>query len=250
MSEKPFFVGYLKPPAELRGFLMAVSVALIILFAAVGYVIGTTQADPGPGAFRFDYGRQVVLGRMDSRPYPMLHITSGTDKLPAGETILLSGGGKNGVQARADGLDGKIVQITGPALERGDLHMIQVLPGRRGVQSMMGELPQIVQEDLGRWRLAGEICDGKCLAGAMRPGTGLAHRACANLCLVGGVPPVFVSSQAVEGSEFLVIAGPDGGPMPDAMRDLTALFISIEGRIERRGSLLVFLIDPETAEVL
>ena len=84
----------------------------------------------------------------------------------------------------------------------------------------------------------------------MRPGTGLAHRACANLCLVGGVPPVFVSSAPVEGEEFLLIGGPDGGPLPEALLDVTALYISVEGRVERRGDLLVFLIDPASIEVL
>ena len=63
-------------------------------------------------------------------------------------------------------------------------------------------------------------------------------------------PPVFVSSQPVEGSEFLLIGGSDGGPIPDSLLDLTALYISIEGRIERRGDLLVFLVDPGSAEVL
>ena len=120
----------------------------------------------------------------------------------------------------------------------------------RGVGPAMGDTPEIAVEDLGRWKLTGEICDGKCLAGAMRPGRGLAHRACANLCLVGGVPPVFVSSAPIDDEEFLLIGGPDGGPLPAAMLEYTALYISVEGRIERRGGMLVFLIYPDTVEVL
>jgi len=111
-----------------------------------------------------------------------------------------------------------------------------------------GALP--VVEDLGRWKLAGEICDGKCLAGAMRPGRGLAHKACANLCVAGGVPPVFVSSQPVEGSEFLMISGPERAEIPDAVYDFMAQFISVEGHISRHGDLLVFAMDPETIDVL
>ena len=84
----------------------------------------------------------------------------------------------------------------------------------------------------------------------MRPGRGLAHKACANLCVAGGVPPVFVSSQPVEGSEFLMISGPDGGPIPDALYDLMAQYIQIEGQITRHGDLLVFAMDADTAEVL
>ena len=250
MSDKPFFVGYLSAPPRLRGFLVLVIFGLIAIFTAVGYTIALTQADPGPAATRFDYGRQTVTGIIEARPYPVLHVLSGTERVPEGRTILLTGQGKFGVQDRADRLDGALAKASGVVLERGDLDMLQVRGGMQGLGPTMGPVAELASEDLGRWRLAGEICDGKCLAGAMRPGRGLAHRACANLCLAGGVPPVFVSSQPVEGSEFLLIGGSDGGPIPDSLLDLTALYISIEGRIERRGDLLVFLVDPDSAEVL
>ena len=107
---------------------------------------------------------------------------------------------------------------------------------------------------LGRWKLTGEICDGKCLAGAMRPGTGLAHKACANLCLTGDVPPVFVASQplidGMAGSEFLLVAGPDGGTMAPVLLDHVGAFIAIEGEVTRRQDLLIFHADPSTVEVL
>ncbi|MEL6236793.1 MAG: hypothetical protein AAFR46_20540, partial [Pseudomonadota bacterium] len=97
-----------------------------------------------------------------------------------------------------------------------------------------------------RWRLVGEICDGKCYAGAMRPGTGLAHKACAILCLDGGVPPVFVATDEVEGAQFMMLAGPDGGAVPDAVLQQTAILVTADGEIERRGDLLVFRIDPDS----
>ena len=99
---------------------------------------------------------------------------------------------------------------------------------------------------LGRWRLTGEICDGKCYAGAMRPGTGLAHKACANLCLIGGVPPVLVTTAPVEGERFLLIAGADGGPVTPALLDHVATLVQVEGDVERRGSLLVLRVAPGT----
>ena len=250
MSDKPFFVGYLPAPGPLRLFLGLVILGLIALFGAVGYTIALTQADPGPSATRFDYGRQNLTGVIEAQPYPMLHVTQGTDRVPDGTTILLTGQGKFGVTDRADRLDGALAMASGVVLERGDLNMLQVRGGMRGLGPQMGEQPNIASEPLGRWRLAGEICDGKCLAGAMRPGRGIAHRACANLCLTGEVPPVFVTTQPVEGSEFLALGGPDGGPLPKDMLDLTALYISVEGTIERRGNLLVFLVDPSSVEVL
>lgn len=250
VKEKPFFVGYLPVPRRLRSFLVAVSAVLVVGFFAAGWVIGATQDDPGSGAFRFDFGRQTVTGTLELRPYPVLHVTEGTEHITPGSTLMLSGGGKRGVMDRAEPLAGQLVTASGALLARGDLDMLQLRGGAEGLSAAEGEatLPEPVP--LGRWRLAGEICDGKCLAGAMRPGTGLAHKACANLCLSGGVPPVFVSSQPIEGSEFLLIAGPDGGPLPAAFYDYVGLYIGVEADIERRGDLLVMAIDPTTIEKL
>ena len=142
------------------------------------------------------------------------------------------------------------MEIQGIVLKRGTLDMMQVAGGRRGPKKVEGPVPPVESgEDLGRWRLAGEICDGKCLAGAMRPGRGLAHKACANLCLIGDIPPVFVSTKPVEGSEFLLVTGPDGTRMPEAAYDFVGQFIEVEGQIERRGDLLILAMDPDTMEV-
>ena len=248
MSDKPFFVGYLPVPQALKGFLTVIAAGLIGFFGVLGWAMGTAQDDPGTGAFQG--GRQDVSGVLELTPYPIVHILDGTERLPAGQTLMLSGGGKNGAIERAEGLDGQLVAASGQLLKRGDLDMLQLRGGRRGLAPGMGMSDAPAPEDLGRWKLAGEICDGKCLAGAMRPGRGLAHKACANLCLVGGIPPVFVSSQPVEGEEFLLVTGPDGTLMPEEVYDRIGQYISVEGQITRHGTLLVLAIDPETMEVL
>lgn len=250
MNDKPFFVGYLPVPGKLRIFLMSAALFVVTLLGAMGFVMGAVQDDPGPGAYRFDYGRQTVTGVIELTPYPLVHVTKGNDRIKPGDTLMMSAGGKAGVNDRADGLNGQLAQVSGVMLERGDLNMLQLRGGRRGMQAAegTGEVPAPVDE--GRWKLTGEICDGKCLAGSMRPGRGLAHKACANLCLLGGVPPVFVSSQPVLGAEFLLVTGPDGTVLPPAAYDAVAQFVSVEGRITRRGGLLVFAIDTDTLELV
>lgn len=252
MSEKetPFFVGYLPVPHRLRPLLIAVAVVLSVLFALVGWGWAVGQNDPGAGAFRFDYGEQTVSGVLQVKPYPILYVSSGSERIAAGRTIMLAGQGKRGVLDSAAPLDGKFVQAKGIILKRGDLDMLQLQGGAKGLSGVDGDGTAPGATPLGRWKLAGEICDGKCLAGAMRPGTGLAHKACANLCLAGGVPPIFVSSQPVEGSQYLLLADADGEPLPDWLYDRTAIFLSIEGDLERRGDLLIFRVDPASIEVL
>lgn len=249
-DQTPFFVGYLSVPKRLRGFVWTLSAGLLVLSVALGYWIGTTQDDPGPGALRFDFGPQTVTGVIELTPLPILHVTEGSERIAAGRTLMISGQGKNGAQNRPAAMEGQVVTASGILLQRGTLDMLQLRGGTNGLDAGEGSGTVPLPEDLGRWRLAGEICDGKCLAGAMRPGRGLAHKACANLCVAGGVPPVFVSSQPVEGAEFLMISGPERAEIPDSVYDFMAQFISVEGHISRHGDLLVFAIEPATIEVL
>ncbi|MEM8572291.1 MAG: hypothetical protein AAGG56_15485 [Pseudomonadota bacterium] len=249
-DKTPFFVGYLTVPARLRWFLWTATGALVALAALLGYWIGTTQDDPGPGSFRFDYGQQSVTGIIELTPLPILHVTEGSERIAAGRTIMLSGQGKNGVMNRPAAIEGEVVQASGILLERGALDMLQLGGGENGLSSADDRAAVPGIESLGRWRLAGEICDGKCLAGAMRPGRGLAHKACANLCVEGGVPPVFVSSQPMAGSEYLLISGPERTEIPDVVYDYMGQYISIAGEVTRHGDLLVFALEPGTVEVL
>ena len=251
MSERDsFFVGYLPVPAGLKWFLICCSAALIGFFFGAGILIGATQDAPEETGFRFDYGRQTVTGVIELTPYPILRVTTGNDRLPEGRTLMLTAAGKSGVDARAMGLDGQLAQVSGVPLDRGGIDMLQLRGGRRGLDMVDGTPPELPTQQLGRWKLAGEICDGKCLYGAMRPGRGLAHKACANLCLIGDVPPVFVTSQPVEGSDTMLITGPDGTRLPPEAYDYVAQYVSVEGDLERRGDLLILRLDPASIKVL
>ncbi len=245
-NDTPFFIGFMGIPAGLRLFLAVCALVLVGGFAALGWALGASQDDPGGAAFRFDWGRQTVAGVVYTQPSPHALIVEGNERLPAGHVLMFTAGGKVSVLPRAEKLDGRLATLSGVLLKRGDLDMMQVDGGEGGLKLADGEAPPLEVEQLGRWRLAGEICDGKCLAGAMRPGRGIAHKACANLCLIGDIPPVFVSTQPVAGAEYLLVAGPDGEQMPQEWLDLVASYIEVEADIERRGDLLVMKIDPAT----
>ncbi|SDZ61646.1 hypothetical protein SAMN05444004_1352 [Jannaschia faecimaris] len=249
-QETPFFVGYLPVPGPLRGFLLLVSVLIFGVFFMAGVLIGGTQDAPAESGFRFDYGRQTVTGVIELTPYPLLRVTEGNDLIKPGKTLMLTSAGKSGADARAKGLDGKLATASGVILQRGTMDMLQLRGGGQGLQAAEGDAPVLETEQLGRWKVAGEICDGKCLNGAMRPGRGLAHKACANICLIGGVPPVFVSTQPIEGTDFMLITGPDGTRLPDAAYDHVGQFITLEGDLERRGDILVLRIDTTTLELV
>ncbi len=252
-QENSFFVGYAKRvPGDIRRFTLSTAALLVAGFGALGFAIGATQDDPGDGAFRFDLGRQSVSGVLIAEPYPSVMITTGNERLPSGHTLMLSGAGKRGVRERALSLDGKSVTVSGVLLTRGELDMLQLRGGDSGLAAVdeAAATPAVVREPLGRWRLSGEICDGKCLAGAMRPGRGIAHNACAKLCLAGGVPPVFVATGRVSGEQYLLMGDLNGGPLPASVLRHTAKLVQLEGNIERRGDMLVLLVDASTLEIL
>ena len=233
----PFFVGWSGRSAVPHlGFLTLILFAAVTGFAALAFGLGATVDDPGGGDFS---GDREIVGVMIADPYPMI-VTDGGQ-----HTVLLSGGGKRGVQAEARPLDGKRVRAFGAHARRGDRDMLLVYE----LAAAPGEAIAQVREDLGTWRLTGEICDGKCVLGVMRPGNTVAHKACANVCLIGGVPPVFVATTPVHGTRYLLMGGPDNRGLPDAFRDSTGVIRRMDGTLERIGDAIVFRTDVTKAVV-
>lgn len=240
-----FFIGYSKkvPPVVAQCVLLfGVFFLLGLVTASLAFSLSTPN--PGSGGYVDELRGGHLTGVLETLPYPILRVPGQNGSGP--RAIMLSGQGKAGVAKDADPLAGQWAQVSGIFVKRGDLDMLLV-GGRDGLVGV--EPPKDAPQPkaavpLGRWRLTGEICDGKCYAGAMRPGTGLAHKACANLCITGGVPPVFVTTSPVEGHKFLLMAGIDGGPLPPALLDRTGLLIELEGEVEQRDDLLIFRVEP------
>lgn len=252
-SPDPFFIGWAKkPPKALQGFLVIVGVGLVLGLTAAGVMVGATQADPEGGTFRFDLREQTLTGLLIAKPYPMLYLDEDPESHFASRTIMLNGNGKTGVAERALEFDGARVSAKGIILERGNLQMLQL--NRRFEALGDGTAPEPeqmpVREDLGRWQITGEICDGRCLVGAMRPGDGVAHKACANLCISGGQPPVFVAHKAVEGATFMLMGSADHGPLPESVLNYTGVPVQIEAKLERVGDLILVLVDPSSVQAL
>jgi hypothetical protein len=226
-----------------------------LLLGGLGLLLGRSVEDPAARILAFApavetrpqawAGDRVLRGVVTTEPYPILHLPP-TPDTPFGHAVLLAGEGKHGAAVEASET---LVEVTGGLLSRGDLSML-VLDGPP--RPITGEQPRSipVAQPLGRWRVAGEICDGKCYAGAMRPGSGLSHRACAALCLIGDVPAIFVAAAPVAGRQFLVLASPDGSKPPPSLRSLVALPVELEGEVERRGDMLIFRVDFDKARLL
>ena len=237
-----FFIGWAGrlPRDHLLAVIGRLAIGVVVVLS-LGLMLGHGIDDPGPGGF--DPGGDVThRGVLTMHPSPILWVPPDATH-PNGHSLLLSGDGKRGPKLDG-GWDGQTVEATGPIIRRGALEMLLI---DRIAPSPGPDLPKPPGTALGRWRIEGEICDGKCVAGAMRPGRGLTHRACAILCLTGELPPVFVAAGAIDGQDFLLLAG-DGHSA--AWRDLIGLRVRLDGTVTRHGDLLIFQAERSQAVVV
>lgn len=245
-DNKPFFVGYLPTPRALLPFLILVTALVIGVGVGTGVAFVISQQDPGDGHWAWGEGYQTLTGRLSLEPTPVLHMPPDADH-PDGRAVLLVGQGKRDVRGMAGPLDGKIVDAGGFMLYRGPMEMMQV-GGKvklREAEDPTGLTAFSIPEaqDLGRHELRGEIVDGKCCIGAMRPGVGKVHRGCANLCLIGGIPPLFVTFRGGGTLDYFVLADADGKDMTADVLDITALYVGGQGQVLRTGPLKQFRVD-------
>ena len=117
-------------------------------------------------------------------------------------------------------------------------------PAQNFSSADLARLTSVPSEDLGTVTLRGEIVDSKCYAGRMRPGVGHGHRACAQLCILGGIPPVLVTVGADGHETHYVLASTQGERVNEAVAPFAAEPVEVRGRLERRGDLQVLHIDP------
>lgn len=232
-ADDEFYIGYLpKAPAQHARFVRRVVTGVL----AGGLVAVTLAAWTLPyfGQGRFEFGSvHAYRGELRTAGAPRL-VADGTD-------YLLVGAGKRGVPLEICGLDGNAVQLDGTLIERDGRKLLEL--AGPAMSLARGE-PDAAPVQLGAAVLTGEIVDSKCYFGVMNPGEGALHRACAVQCLRGGVPAVFVARDPSGAASSLLIAGPDGKPLGDALLRWVGEPVTVSGTVWRQGRWLVLRIDP------
>jgi len=233
-QEEPFYIGYLpKAPAETATFVRKVVACVVI--AALVVAGGAAVVLPYFGDGEFQFGRpDEYRGVVRCETAPRLH--------SEGEDYLLVGYGKNRVAPEICGAAGTEVVLRGTLIRREGRQLLEVSSAPIGERVAVGNEAAPVL--LGRFTLRGEIVDSKCYFGVMNPAEGRAHRACAELCLRGGVPAVFVARDRAGATAHLLIAGPAGEPINEKLLRLVAEPVEAEGEVWRQGRWLVWRIDP------
>jgi hypothetical protein len=198
--------------------------------------------DPGSDLMPWHEGERIE-GVLQARPYPIVWSVEGDRLVP---TILVRQG-KFGLRSHeVMHLDGQPVSTQGLLLSRDGVRMLEVgqAPRRANVSpAVIARARMRSTRPLGNLTFQGEIEDSKCYLGRMRPGQGRGHRACAQLCVIGGIPPMLVTSR---GAYLVALA--DGSDAHNEVVDFVAEPVRVTGSLEQTESLGILRIDPRNIE--
>ncbi|MGI9625269.1 MAG: hypothetical protein ACR2QM_00420, partial [Longimicrobiales bacterium] len=186
-AKDEFYVGYLDPaPPRLGAWLKGLVAVSLIGGTGLAVAVAAGQQPLPESAFDFGNTREIS-GFLALDPYPSLT----TMEHGVQTKHLLVGPGKRGAGAITRSAQNSWTTLRGKRIHRGDQTMLEVVPGSVSPAATQPPPPpeQAIQ-DLGIRYVEGEIVGSKCYLGVMNPGEGVAHRACATLCLRGGVPPM------------------------------------------------------------
>ena len=242
-SRDDFYIGYQRQaPAGLGRFLRRVVVALLLAGSVVAVTLAALQGRFDPGVFEFGVVRDFE-GTIQARPHPLLLVDRPGEGAGEPSRFFLVAAGKHGADADIAGLDGRRARLRGTLIHRQGQTMVEVVAGSIEAIGVPGAGTGAAI-DLGIQTLRGEIVDSKCYLGVMKPGRGKPHRACAKLCIRGGIPPVL--RVVTDSGEYrhLLLTDEAGGAVNDRVLDLVAEPVEITGRVLRTGDLLMLRADP------
>ena len=244
-QEAEVFIGWAKAPMADRRFLLAA-----LPLAGLGAVLGAraladAMGDPGAGR-RVSGPVARLTGVLAATPYPMLYVEDAA--APSGvRTILIVAEGKCTSALKLAARSNQVVTAAGKLIERGERRMLEVpLALDRWLEASGAavKLPPLRAESLGRAELAGQIMDTKCFFGVMRPSVGKTHKACATLCIRGGIPPSFWVRRRDGQESVLLMTDASGAALGEAILPLVAERVAAQGELVRVGDIVQFRADP------
>ncbi len=236
------YTGYLpEAPSGIARHMRKVIFSVLAITAGLAAALAASQRPFAVSFFEFGAPR-TFEGTVTSDPHPVLEVDR-----PGGGTsrYYLVVFGKSGADEAVAGLDGHRVRLEGTLIYRDDQTMLELVDGT------IEDLGQATKnaarpEPLGERTLRGEIVDSKCYLGVMKPGREKTHRACASLCIRGGIPPLFLVETADGASSRFLLVDSRGRAVNERVLDKIAEPLEITGQVERMGDHYVLKADPET----
>ncbi|NNF03830.1 MAG: hypothetical protein HKN17_05125 [Rhodothermales bacterium] len=258
-----FYIGYEpRQPSDLARFVSVSSALLLFVAVATAAVLSASQDEPAEA--RFEYGvSRTYDGVVRIDPYPRLDLSDGS-------TILLVSEFMHGANEAVLNYVGQHITVSGSLIERQRLRMLEI------------DAQSIVREDAGMPAAAmtaagadaptapaapaapdergapepvtvqGELLDGKCFLGVMKPGEGTVHRACARLCLRGGIPALIAFVEAGGRARTALVTFGSDVPLAEEYLRFVGRPVEATGSYDpaAAGGIGVFTVDPSTIRIL
>jgi hypothetical protein len=243
-----FYIGWAdRAPAATARVIRRTALLLLFGVVVIACLIAWSQRTIGVAVYEWGTKKQFT-GIFRAWPYPHLLLPrpAGIGEPETFSTYFLVAPWKFGLDHDAVAkFDGKVVSLRGTLIYRDAQTMIEVNSAditESPEPKRSFTLPQTIS--LGQQTLAGEIVDSKCFFGVMDPGQLAPHRACATLCISGGIPPVLVVWQKNGQPLYLLLASKDGKPLNRQVLDFVALPVRATGEVKMQDGLLVLCADP------
>lgn len=251
-KESDFYVGYEDhAPARIAGFFRVRIVALLLAGPLLLGVVAAAQKGFAPSLFEFGVEREFI-GWVQVEPIPRLISLRPGNAAHCGRvsSYALVSLGKFGAEEAIGAFVGRAVRVRGTLVYRDGDTMIELADA--GVEEIGREMPRPAGrvESLGQQSFVGEIVDTKCDYGVMNQGSGKVHRACAALCISGGIPPALVVNDGKGGRVSMLLVDERGGALGSRILDRIGRPVSVAGEVFRYDDLLVLHADPSAIERL
>jgi hypothetical protein len=250
-ADGDFYVGYAeRAPRDLGRFLGRIAAALLLAAPLLAAALASRQGPLGAGVYEFGVPRPLT-GVVELLPYPVLRVERPGAPASVSRYPVVAFG-KRGADAQLAPFAGRQVSLEAALVHRDGWTMLELVEGSvvdRGPVRADESSLEDGSAPAAEWiETRGEIVDSKCFLGAMRPGVDRTHRACAQLCLRGGIPPLWIGTRTDEqGREtFLkaLLVGPGDEAIGAQLLPLVAEPVELRGELVWHGELAVLRVDP------
>lgn len=250
-----FYVGYINQMGSKTKRTVRLFVFLAVLAVVIVAGLFALFQQPAENS-RFDFDSTTVLeGVYLETPYPLLRVKLGGDQY---KDIVLLGFGKSGAlpyltALKEEGkLPGKTLRIEGNLLYYNGKSLLQITDENdiEIIDSKGGGLTpqQEGMQDPTNRIMEGEIIDPKCFFGVMKPGYGKIHRSCASLCIAGGIPPVWMTTNEKGDEAYFLITDLKGNAIHKDLLPYIGQASKVEGTVSQKGSWSYLALDVKKIE--
>jgi hypothetical protein len=243
-QQDPFYIGYLpSAPSGIASHVRRAVVGLWVVAPILALLLAAAQRPFDVSFFEFGTVR-TFEGTVIQDPHPLLLVDR-----PGGGTsrYYLVATGKHGAGPLVADAIGQRVRLDGTLIYRDDQTMLEGVEGSIAAAegaAIPAAITGPVEAAHGTMTLRGEIVDSKCYLGVMKPGSAKPHRACASLCIRGGIPPLFVQRNQEGPAAYFLLVGPDGSSINQEILGWVAETIEITGEVVRIGDQWVLRAEP------